>query len=153
MKSKRYTLLAILLVLILLASAAPVSAKTTRVEFTGNEACDDPLILKEWMSGPNYHANGITSTCYDTASIPELTGTDYLTDGRMKFVGPNFILVGTLRMESAEGGVWKGSWVLPANSTTIQVTGHGEGKYEGMELHWFLSLDGPFWGYIVFNDK
>ena len=69
----------------------------------------------------------------------------------MQFVGPNFILVGKLRMESDEGGVWKGSWVLPANSTTIQVIAHGEGIYEGLKLHWFLSLDGPFWGYITSN--
>ena len=153
MKSKKCILLAVLSVLILLLSATTVSAKTTRVEFTGYEVCDPPLILKEWVAGFTWHANGITSTCYDTASIPELTGTDYLTGFTAQMVGKNFIMFGKLRMESDEGGVWIGSWVFPAHSPTIQVIAHGEGMYEGMELHWFISLDGPFWGYIIDTGK
>lgn len=155
MKSKKYILLAVLSVLILLlsATATPVSAKATRIEFTGKEICDEPSFSKQWMAGFTWHANGITSTCHDTASIPELTGTDYLTGFTAQIVGKNFIMFGKLRMESTEGGAWVGSWVFPAHSTTIQVIAHGEGMYEGMELHWFLSLDGPFWGYIIDTGK
>ncbi len=58
------------------------------------------------------------------------------------------VLSGKLRMESAEGGAWVGSWVMPANTTTIQVIAHGEGLYEGQQLHWFLDDAGPFNGYI-----
>lgn len=146
---KRILFVIVLLAAILLTTTT-ASAKTTRIDFTGSEWCDpDTLIFGDMrLAGPNMQIKHITQVCYDTASIAQLTGTDYLTDGDMHFVGPNFILVGNLRMESDEGGVWVGSWVLPANADAIQVVAHGEGLYEGMELHWYLSLDGPFWGYI-----
>ena len=153
MNTKLRILIVILLAATILLPAAQASARTTRIEFTGSEWCDpDTLtVAREWMAGPNYQARGLTQVCYDTADIPQMTGTDYLSDGNVKFIGSggNLILSGKLRMETGEGGVWVGSWTLPANSTTIQVIGHGEGKYEGMKLHWFLSLDGPFYGYIL----
>lgn len=156
MKSKKYALLIVVLLASIMLTTTIASAKTTRSYFTGSEWCDPDTFLftRVWESGPSLHLDGITQTCYDTASIPQLTGTDYLFDARMNFVGdgPNFILSGKLRMESAEGGVWVGSWVLPANTTTIQVVAHGEGLYEGQQLHWFLEEtgtgSGPFSGYI-----
>ncbi len=145
---KRILFVIVLLAAILL-TATTASAKTTRIDFTGSETCSpDVNFERVKLAGPNLQIKHITSVCYDTASIPQLTGTDYLTDGDMHYAGPNWILVGNLRMESDEGGVWVGSWVLPANADTIQVVAHGEGLYEGMELHWYLSLDGPFSGYI-----
>ena len=146
-------LFVILLVAAMLASTGVASAKTTRIDFSGSEVCDESTltIAKIIEAGPNLHLMQITQTCYDTASSSKLTGTDYLTGGNMHIVGggKNFILTGTLRMESTEGGVWVGSWVLPANSNTIKVVAHGEGLYAGLQLHWFLSLDGPFSGYIL----
>jgi len=160
MKSKKYALLIVVLLtsIMLTTTITIASAKTTRIYFTGSEWCDSDTFIftRVWESGPNLHLDGITQTCYDTASIPQLTGTDYLFDARINFVGdgPNFILSGKLRMESAEGGVWVGSWVLPANTTIIQVIAHGEGIYEGQQLHWFLDeADGSFNGYIVVPDK
>ncbi len=147
----------IMLVIIILASllVAPgmARAETTRIEFTGFEWCDMNTFIFDriWESGPNFHIAGITQTCYDTASLPQLTGIDYLYDAQLKDVGdgPNFILSGNLRMESEEGGTWVGSWVLPANTTIIQVIAHGEGLYDGQHLHWFLDeADGSFSGYI-----
>jgi len=143
----------IVLVAAILATTGAASAKTMRIDFTGSEWCDPDTFLfaRVWESGPNLHIDGITQTCYDTASIPQLTGTNNLFDARINLVGggPNFNLSGKLRMESAEGGVWVGSWVWPANAATIQVIAHGEGLYEGQQLHWFLVDGGPFWGYIV----
>ncbi len=154
MKSKKYILLIVILLAAILLTTTTASAKTTRIDFTGSEWCDpDTLMIdKIQPAGPNLHIKHITSVCYDTASIPQLTGIDHLTDGDVHFAGPNWILVGNLRMESNEGGVWVGSWVLPANSTTIQVVAHGEGMYEGMELHWFLDAECDvcsFSGYII----
>lgn len=151
MKGKNYVLLIIALLALILFMSNKASAKTTRIDFTGSERCDPDTLMfdKLQLAGPNLQIKRITQICYDTASIPHLTGADYLTDGDMHLVGSNFVLVGNLRMESEEGGVWMGSWVLPANTTTIQVIAHGEGLYEGMILHWYLSLDGPFWGYIL----
>jgi len=143
----------IIVVITILATTGVASAKTTRIDFTGSEWCDpDTLIFGNVrLAGPNVQIKPFTEVCYDTASIPQLTGTDYLTDGNVHFVGngQNFILSGKLQMQSDEGGVWVGSWVLPENTSTIKVVAHGEGLYDGMVLYWFLSLDGPFWGYIL----
>ena len=148
-------LFVLVLVTAILASTSIASAKTTRIEFTGSEWCDEDTLIfeREKLAGPNMQIKHITQVCYDTASIPQLSGTDYLTDGDMHVVGQNFIIDGNLRMESDEGGVWVGSWVLPAHTNTIKVIAHGEGLYEGMILHWYLSLDGPFWGYIFTPGK
>jgi hypothetical protein len=151
---KRMKLFLVLTVIAaLLLATMPASAETTRIDFTGFDSCDpDTLIFtRAWEAGPNLHIAGITQTCHDTASIPQLTGTTYLFDSRINLVGgeSNFIIFGKFRTESDEGGVWVGSWVLPANTSTIQVVGHGEGLYEGQQLHWFLDVSGPFWGYIL----
>jgi hypothetical protein len=152
MKCKKHILSVLILVVALLATTSVVSAKATRIYFTGSEWCDPNTLIigKEWPAGPNYQIRQITQTCYDTASITQLTGTDYLYDARINLVGggPNFILSGKLQMVSDEGGVWNGSWTLPANTTIIKVIAHGEGKYKGQQLHWFLDLAGPFSGYI-----
>jgi hypothetical protein len=153
MKSVLRILIVLMLIVGVLMLVTIASAKTARIDFTGSEWCDPDTftLIREWMAGPNYQAKGLTEICYDTADIPQMTGTDYLYDGRISFVGnsDNFILSGKLRMETDEGGVWMGSWTLPANSNTIKVVGHGEGIYEGLQLHWFLDLDGPFYGYII----
>ncbi len=154
MKPRRFMI--VIALVAVLALAMPVAAYTgdSRIYFTGSEWCDSDSFTSAriWESGPNLHLDQITQTCYDTASIPQLTGTDYLFEARINLVGggPNFNLSGKLRMESAEGGVWVGSWVLPAHTTTIQVIAHGEGLYEGQQLHWFLDEEaGSFSGYIV----
>lgn len=153
MKDKKYVLLAFMLITAILLTTTVANAEGTRNYFTGSEWCDPDTFIfaRVWESGPNAHLDGITQTCHDTANIPQLMGTDYLFDARINLVGggPNFILSGKLLMQSDEGGVWVGSWVLPANTTTIQVIAHGEGLYEGQQLHWFLDEEnGSFSGYI-----
>ena len=145
-------LFVIVLVAVMYATTGIASAKTSRTDFTGSEWCPDTItFIRAIEAGPNLHLAGISQTCYDTASIPQLTGTDYLSDSMLHLVGngSNFIITGKLRMESEEGGIWVGSWVLPANTDTIQVIANGQGLYEGQELHWFLNLAGPFYGYIL----
>lgn len=153
MKAKLFTVLVILALLIPLTVPAPVHAASTRIYFTGSEPCDDGSFdyARFWISGPNIHVNGVTSTCYPIASIPQFTGTDYLSDGRIVWNSIELSPIsGKFRMESIEGGVWTGSWILPANSNTIQITGHGEGIYAGKQI--FIYEDDPtgnFWGYIL----
>jgi hypothetical protein len=153
MKHIMHILFVLTLVFSLLFPMTIASANPNRIDFSGSEWCDPSTlnVIREWMAGPNYQARGLTQVCYDTADIPQMTGTDYLSDGRVIFVGNtgDLVLTGKLRMVTNEGGVWVGSWRLPANSDTVQVIGHGEGIYEGLQLHWFLNLDGPFEGYIV----
>jgi hypothetical protein len=158
MKRMKSILLALLLVASLLASTGVASAKTHRINFSGSEWCDPATVNigSVRQLGPNLQViKLISQTCYDTASVPQLTGTDYLKDAKLYVLNGNlFKMNGNLRMESSEGGAWEGHWVMPANSTTIQVTAHGKGLYKGMELHWFLSLESDatgnntFWGYI-----
>jgi hypothetical protein len=146
-------LFVVVMATVFFAATGVANAQTTRIDFTGSEWCDPDTFLfgSAREAGPNLLIRGITQVCYDSASIPQLTGTDFLSNASLQLIGtgPNFILTGKLRMESAEGGVWVGSWVLPANTNTIMVIAHGEGLYNGMQLHWFLTEDGPFWGYIL----
>jgi hypothetical protein len=152
MKNKMLLMLVALVMLFSMTMAVPGRAENTRIYFTGSEQCnpDTFVFARIWESGPNLHISQIMQTCCDIADIPQLTGTDYLFDARVNLVGKGQIynLSGKLRMESSEGGIWVGSWVLPANTSTIQVIAHGEGLYEGQQLHWFLVDSGPFNGYI-----
>jgi hypothetical protein len=153
MKAKMFMVLVIIALLIPLAMPAPAHAESTRIYFTGTEVCDwDSFnFARLWNSGPNTHIDGIKQTCYPTASIPQFTGTSYLSDGRIVWNSLELSPIsGKIRMVSGEGGVWTGSWILPANSNTIRVTGHGEGLYKGLQI--FIFEDDPtgaFWGYIM----
>lgn len=153
MKTRIFMVVTVMAALFALAIPVGAHAENPRIYFTGSEVCNPYTFLfaRIWESGPNLHIDQITQTCYDTASIPQLTGTDYLLDARMNLVGgaPNFILSGKLHMVSDEGGAWNGSWTLPANTTIIKVIAQGEGKYDGQQLHWFLDeVGGTFSGYI-----
>jgi hypothetical protein len=136
---------------LILMPFSAVSAKSPRINFTGSEWCDPASlhIMKEWMNGTDYHARGITQTCYDTADIPQMTGTDYLYLTNLDVINGEMKLSGAIRMVSDEGGTWLGLCNLPLGSDTITCVGRGIGRYKGLELHWFLTLDGPFSGYII----
>jgi hypothetical protein len=154
MKTPFRVLLVLVLSFVVLLPTKIASAKETRIEFTGYEECSgDTLIIPvEWYPGRNWQARDAIETCSDTADTQMMTGEDHLYDMAAHSVGvANFILNGKLRMETDEGGVWVGSWKLTPSDYIIKVVAHGEGIYEGMLLHWFLSLDGPFYGYISYN--
>jgi hypothetical protein len=156
MKTTLRVLLVLVLTFIVLLPTKIASAKETRIEFTGYEECtgDTLIIPVEWYPGRNWQARGATETCVDTADTPMMIGEDHLYDMAAHSVGVgNFILNGKLRMETYEGGIWVGSWELIPSTYIIKVIAHGEGVYEGMQLHWFLSLEGPFHGYISFNGE
>jgi hypothetical protein len=153
MKHTVRILIGLCLVLSVLLPLTIASAKPTRIDFTGSEWCDPNTFVftREWWDGDNYHARGISQTCYDTATIPQMTGMDYLYDSRLDAFD-NFAqmkMSGKLNFVSDEGGEWVATWKLPLDSETITVIGHGKGKYKGLELHWFLKLDGSFQGYIL----
>jgi hypothetical protein len=145
---KRILFVVVLAAMIVGTTGSASAAPTTRTYFTGTAACD-PLsvtVVREWMAGPNYQGRGFAQTCYDTASIPELNGIEYIN---FHVVGRNGILSGKDRMETNEGGVWVGSWVWPANTWILRIVMQGEGKYAGQQLRMFENAeDGSFWGYI-----
>jgi hypothetical protein len=151
-------LLVIALAAMLVATTGAASAGTTRIYFTGKATCpDDWIFSRMWEAGAvdNWQVRGIVSVCRDKGSIPQVTGTEYLTDGNIMW-GPMLqpILTTKDRMETKEGGAWVGSAVLPANTDTIQINMHGEGLYEGMQLHMFESYaDASYWGYIEVTGK
>jgi hypothetical protein len=157
MKTKFYIFLVLLLAVGFILPVKPVSARTTRIEFKGSEWCDPSTMsaIKAWLAGPNLQVRGFSQVCSDTADIPQMTGTTYLYDGKVSFVGEveNFVINGKLRTETDEGGVWVASWQLGANSNIVQIIGHGEGIYEGLQLHWFVvesdEDSSPFEGYIL----
>jgi len=147
----------IILLLLIGAMAIPVtivSARATRIDFTGSEWCDPATLNAErlWWPGPNLQVRGWTQTCYETANIPQMNGTTYLYDG-LAVIGNNYVVNVNFRMETTGGGVWTGVCQLPANTDVIKCIGHGEGVYEGLELHWFpgpnMGTPTPFTGYIL----
>jgi hypothetical protein len=141
----------IVLAALLVATTGAARARATRIEFTGMTACDPDSVtlIREWPAGPNYQGRGFTQICYDDiASTPQMLGIEYISF-KVQQVGPNFILSGTDRMETYEGGVWVGSWVLPAHSDTLRIIMRGEGKYPGQQLRMFENvITNEFWGYI-----
>lgn len=154
MNTRLHILIIFLLVGIILMPAANVNAGATRIEFTGTEWCDPDTLTAErvWTAGPNLHARSWTQTCYETADIPYMNGTTYLYDG-LANVGSHYIINVKFRMVTVVEGVWVGNCELPANTNTINCVGHGEGIYEGLELHWFAHPNSgeptPFTGYII----
>jgi len=140
-----------------LLPAPSASAKSTRIDFTGIEWCDPDtfVVTREWMSGPNnYHSRGLSQTCYETATIPQMTGTVYLYNFRINAFD-NFSqaqVSGEFRFVSVEGGEFLGTATSPRSFVTFMAIGHGVGIYQGLELHWFLDESGEqtvFWGYIL----
>jgi hypothetical protein len=150
---KMKTLLRFVMVLtlatVILLPATRVSANATRIEFTVSETCDNDLTnVREWSAGPNFHATGITQTCHDLGSIPQVTGTVYLTDGNMHYVGNNAIMTGLARFETDEGGVWVGRWTFSAG--VFILVAHGAEMYEGQQYFGFHNLNsGLNKGYIL----
>ncbi len=141
----------IVLAAMLIATTSAASAGTSCIYFTGGEKCGVPIFPRDWMAGPNWQARGIYSVCQDRATIPQYTGTSYLSDGRLQWVvgQVNPLLATEIRMETKEGGVWVGSGVLPANTDTIKIVMHGKGLYDGLQIHVFLGYEySTFWGYI-----
>ncbi len=156
MKHLARILIAFAIVSVALLPASSASAKATRIEFTGTELCDPNwVVVRDWMSGSdNEHMRGISTTCVETATIPQMTGTVYIYDFRLNAFD-NFSaygLSGKFRFVSTEGGEFVGTTTSPRNFVYHMAVGHGVGKYEGLELHWFVYESGEqtvFSGYIL----
>jgi hypothetical protein len=156
MKHAARILMALVVVACTLLPAASASAKATRIPFTGTEWCDEGTytFVREWLSGPNYHIRGLSGICYETANIPQMTGTAYLYDVRANEFGNSGEggVSGKLRFVSDEGGEFLGTWTWGRDDFGPTAVGHGVGKYQGLELHWFLDESGMptvFSGYIL----
>jgi hypothetical protein len=123
----------LILVAVILMPAKVASANATRIDFTNTETCDDDItIVREWGSGPNYHARGITQTCHDTSDFPFAAGTVYLTDGVLNCDANTCNMSGWSRFVTNEGGVWFGHWSLSAG--VFEYRAHGGGMYEGQQF-------------------
>lgn len=109
------------------------NAGATRIDFINTETCEDDItIAREWLSGPNYHAAGLTQTCHDVGNIPQATGTVYLTDGQVNVVGNVVTMHGLSTFVTVEGGRWVGRWTYAAG--VFEVHAHGEGIYQGQQF-------------------
>ncbi len=137
----------IVLAALLIATTGAASAGTTRIPFEGKTACDGKTltVVREWMAGHIYQGRGFIGLCYDKADIPQMRGVETIEFN----IDGGLILVGKDRMVTKEGGVWEGSWQLPAGTSIIHIGMQGQGIYEGMQLHmWENEEDNSFWGYI-----
>ena len=152
MKTKLFMSLATIAILATLLMAAPARAENTRIYFTGNEpGCDEWVVSRVVESGPNLHLRIYSQTCHDEASIPQFTGTNYAYNGILNFVGGGELvtITGKFHFVSVEGGIWDGNFTFHANANTLIGVGHGEGLYEGQDIHITTNIStGNFWGYI-----
>ncbi len=153
MKTIMRILLAVALSPLLLSVPAAQAQGATRISFTNHEVCDPGTFVWEraWLAGQVDQIRGITQTCYETASIPQMTGVAYLLDARLISVDdkPTFVLGGKIRIEAQDNCVWVGGWTWPAKSRNVQVVAHGDGTCQGMELHWSEDASGAGGGYIL----
>lgn len=152
MKSKWFTLLAVLMVAVLLTPAASVGAKNEKTYFTvDNEFCESGIPERFLFVGQgNYIAFNMPTTCWETGSIPEVTGVTYveLTNYHALANGI-WMFVGTGRMVTDDGGVWNMNCVYQWPSPDAQCHGNGEGIYDGMQI-FMTGVPGYLWnGYIV----
>jgi hypothetical protein len=151
MKSKKYALLVILLVVALALPTATASAKNNPIYFTFSEFCDETtidigrtlvvgqnnVIFKSWKQ-----------TCYESSETPQLNGVLKM-DINMNSVGNGvWFFVGHGRLETADGA-WDVNCIYPWPSDDAQCVGKGEGAYEGQQI-FFQGYPGWQWaGYIV----
>lgn len=148
MKGKKYILLVAVLLISLLLTATAVSAKTTRIEFTMIETCNDDLDWeKAREAGANLQVQGITQTCIENGSIPQAQGIAYLYDGRAHLVDGQVVMTGGSRIETLEGGVWEGRWTFTAGVFTY--VAHGEGLYAGQQYFSRTNQNGNVKGYVL----
>ena len=151
MKSKRYILLSILLVMVLLLPTSTVNAKDEKIYFSGTDTCDwDGVTIERILEvgQANWLAKGWTISCVEATNLPQVNGitTMHLNINQ---VGKVFFWVGKGQLVTDEGGVWDLNCVYPWPKPEAQCTGNGEGIYEGQQL--FMSVLGgvSLDGYIV----
>lgn len=160
MKTTLRVWLVLLLPFVMFLPTSMASAEQARIEFTGYEECtgETLVIPVEWYPGLNWQARDVSETCLDYSSNTSMmTGVDHIYDAAIRAVGSgNLILVGKLRMQTDEGGLWIGSWVYSPSDNLIKIVARGEGLYEGMHLYWFIDVSGPvspFYGYISYQGE
>ena len=154
MNPKVRILIILLLGVVIVIPTTIVNARATRIDFVGTELCDPATLYAEslWWAGPNLQVRGWTQTCYESADTSEMEGVTYLYDG-LAVIGNNYVVNVNFLMITNEGGVWRGVCQLGANTDIIKCVGHGEGIYEGLELHSFPSPNNgeptQFTGYVL----
>ena len=151
MKSKKYILLAVLLVMVLSAPTTIVNAKNEKIYFTGTDTCDwDGVTIDRIMEvgQHNWLAKNWTMTCLEDSNIPQATGTTTM-HLNINQVGNVFFWVGKGQLETDEGGVWNLNCVFPWPSLDAQCIGNGEGIYEGQQIFMSVVGDVSINGYIV----
>ena len=151
MKSKKYILLSVLLVMVLLLPTATVSAENEKTYFSGTDTCDWGGITIERSMDVGQHnwlAKHWKMTCYEDTNLAQVTGTTTMSLN-INQVGNVFFWVGKGQLVTEEGGVWNLNCVYPWPRPEAQCVGKGEGLYEGLQI--FMAVDGgiSLSGYIV----
>ena len=164
MKHKKHLLVLVsLLLLTLVFSTSLVSANAPKSYFTGDEAIGPPTGGTMKVVDGKLHLRGVVQPGVDTTSDPRTTGDVTIVVNAVwtlpELTGPMW---GTFRLENGDGawyGRWQGKRTLEGGDiiSTIQVTGHGSGEYEGLIGKWNYSAvnagpDNPYFeisGYIL----
>jgi hypothetical protein len=152
MKSKKYILLSILLVMVLLLPTATVSAKNEKTYFIFTEVCDESTIqigriLETGQA--NWIAKHFTQTCHETSDSPYVNGAATI-DLNLNEVGNGvWFFVGKARYTTEEGGIWNANCLYPWPSPSVQCVGKGEGMYEGLQIFMTGYPGGEWTGYVV----
>jgi hypothetical protein len=148
LKSKKLSLIILILVMTLLLTAGTAVAEATVSEFSGNEYIVN-LIYPGDVTVPggkyhNFHGRGNIWELYHDTTDPRVTGTVIVhSNGNFNadFEGPAW---GTFYLESdTYGGAWNARWHSPAGKPElIYAVGHGTGDFEGMKAKWTFEYVG-----------
>jgi hypothetical protein len=133
---KKLAVLTLIALLLILAAAVPIQAKTTRTISTGSEVCSWPPAggTHTYHDSMEFYRDG-TLECRDDADNPMGTGINIVTfnaNWDANGFGPMW---GRSHFVTDEGGVWDLSWnqnITPAGGAQGHAEGRGSGLYQGL---------------------
>ena len=141
-RSKWGVMAAVVVAVLLLASAWTASARAVRTEVSGVEYDCFTGMEAMWQEGNVLHLWGVGHTNLDFSDNPEVSGVNTtLADAQINLQNGNVTIHGTSSWQP-EGiaGTWEGSWNFIANRGIVraQAVAQGTGALKGKTL--FLDI-------------
>ena len=137
MRKNIFRFAAILFVMALLLGGIAPAAAAEKTEYQCTETLVAILDPGTWsFPDGNLHIRGMVQLFREEAPDPRTVGNNTVvvnTNWRPDGTGPMW---GTFRMETDEGGLWKGTWAgkMTEGGSFYQGVGDGFGLYAGMKL-------------------
>lgn len=137
MKTKRISIVASFVMLVILVSVVPATAQTERIDYTGTVCIDSLSGGYEWTSGNVYHQRDVVTSGVVISDSPYMAADAVIIQNLDWNLLTNDVHVyGTLEISpDAYDGTWVGHWsthVYGAVELRGSSTAIGTGELEGM---------------------